>query len=321
METRRKRPELGKFGLKKHLENQISNFLAWCCKPVFVFLFQRTKIGRMAMYKALSPGTLLIAEASNQKYLVNSSDAVVGFSTYINRKAFDHEKVGPLLSILGDARSLMLDIGANIGTIGLAALEQREVSEVWAFEPDPHNYSLLVSNIWLNGLSERVKHFNVALTDKTDVSDLELQLNKGNFGGHRVNRTSEPDKLIKAWLYESDRDKTIIVKSARLDDFCEGLSFEKAVVWMDVEGYEGHVLCGATMLIDQKVPIVTEFSPYALKRAGGFDKFIDVIVSGPYSKIIDVNDIEAKLRCNKATFLALANYYGYEGDSTDLLIC
>ena len=53
----------------------------------------------------------------------------------------------------------MLDIGANVGTIGLTALAKGYVNEVWAFEPEPHNYSLLMSNVWLNGLNASLKSF------------------------------------------------------------------------------------------------------------------------------------------------------------------
>lgn len=208
----------------------------------------------------------------------------------------------------------MLDIGANIGTIGLTALAQGDVSEVWAFEPEPHNYSLLVSNIWLNGLCGRVKHFNVALTDVSDGSDLEFELDTVNFGDHRVRTTEESGK-------DGEEGRQVIrVKSARLDDLCAQLNFERAIIWMDTQGYEGNVLCGSTKLIDKKVPIVTEFWPYGLKRSGCFDKFIDSVVSGAYSNIVDLNNMESKLQCDRSALLTLANHYGFEGGGTDILI-
>ncbi len=134
--------------LRKSFKNKTSRILSFGYKLV-LSIRDSTKIGRMTVYKAQAPNTLLVAKASDLKFLVNSSDMAVGLSTYINRVAFDSEKISPLLSICGrgGGQSIMLDIGANIDTIGLTALAQGDVAEVWAFEPEPHNYSLLMSNI------------------------------------------------------------------------------------------------------------------------------------------------------------------------------
>ena len=301
--------------LRKSFENNTARILSLGYR-LMLSILDSTKIGRMTVYKAQAQNTLLVAKASNLKFLVNSSDMAVGFSTYINRVAFDSEKIGPLLSICGrgGGQSIMLDIGANIGTIGLTALAQGDVAEVWAFEPEPHNYSLLMSNIWLNGLNESVKSFNVALTDIGDGSELEFELSAINFGDHRVRKTEQSGK------YGEEMRKVIRVKSARLDEFCAELNYDRAIIWMDTQGYEGYVLKGSTELINRKIPIVTEFWPYGLKRSGCFDKFIDAIVSGPYTNIVDLNDMKVNLPCDKSTFLNLAKHYGAEGRHTDILI-
>lgn len=301
--------------LRKIFENKTSRFLSFGYRLMLLIL-DSTKIGRMTVYKAQAHNTLLVAKASNLRFLVNSSDMAVGFSTYINRVAFDSEKICPLLSICGrgGGQSIMLDIGANIGTIGLTALAQGHVSEVWAFEPEPHNYSLLVSNIWLNGLNESVKSFNVALTDISDGNDLEFELDTVNFGDHRVRKTEQSGK------YGEEMRKVIRVKSARLDDLCAELNYEKAIIWMDTQGYEGYVLSGSTKLLNKKIPIITEFWPYGLMRSGCFDKFVDAVVSGSYTNILDLNDMKVNLPCNKSTLLNLANHYGSEGGGTDILI-
>lgn len=301
--------------LIKSFENKTSRLLSVGYRLMLLIL-DSIKIGRMAVYKAQAPNTLLVAKASNLKFLVNSSDMMVGFSTYINRVAFDSEKIGPLLSICGrgGGDSIMLDIGANIGTIGLTALAQGDVAEVWAFEPEPHNFSLLMSNIWLNGLNDGVRSFNVALTDKGDGSELEFELDTINFGDHRVRNTEQ------SGIYGEELRKVIRVKSARLDELCAELNYDKAIIWMDTQGHEGYVLRGSTALINKKIPIVTEFWPYGLKRSDCFDKFIDAIVSGPYTNIVDLNDKKVNLPCNKSTLLNIASHYGFEGRGTDILI-
>jgi hypothetical protein len=68
------------------------------------------------------------------------------------------------------------------------------------------------------------------------------------------------------------------------------------LVWMDVQGHEAHVLAGATCLAG--VPVVTEFWPFGLRRAGALARFheltagrrsVDLDGSGPYSP----DDIDA----------------------------
>ena len=300
--------------LRKIFENNTSTFLSFGYRLMLLIL-NSTKIGRMTVFKAQAKNTLLVAKASNLRFLVNSSDMAVGFSTYINRVAFDSEKIGPILSMCSrGGQSIMLNIGANIGTIGLPALAQGDVSEVWAFEPEPLNYSLLISNIWLNGLNESVKSFNVALTNICDGSDLEFELDPRNFGDHRVRKTEESGK------YGEDMREVIRVKSARLDDLCAELIYERAIIWMDVQGYEGYVLGGSTELINKKVPIVAEFWPYGLRRSGCFYDFIDAIVSGSYANIVDFNNMSENLPCDKSTLLSLAKRYGFDGNHTNILI-
>ena len=45
------------------------------------------------------------------------------------------------------------------------------------------------------------------------------------------------------------------------------------LVWMDAEGHEGHVLEGARRLVAAGMPVLTEYCPYTLSRAGGLDRF------------------------------------------------
>ncbi|RPJ80913.1 MAG: hypothetical protein EHM18_17695, partial [Acidobacteria bacterium] len=49
----------------------------------------------------------------------------------------------------------------------------------------------------------------------------------------------------------------------------EKLSLEETgLVWVDIQGHEGHFLRGAQSLLRRGVPIVTEFWPYAIERSG-----------------------------------------------------
>jgi FkbM family methyltransferase len=57
---------------------------------------------------------------------------------------------------------LVIDLGAHIGTLTLRCAIERDCF-VYAYEPNPHSYDLLVENIRLNQLESKVKTFNIAV--------------------------------------------------------------------------------------------------------------------------------------------------------------
>lgn len=46
-----------------------------------------------------------------------------------------------------------------------------------------------------------------------------------------------------------------------------------SLLWMDIEGYEGHALAGAKSLLSSGIPLVSEFNPEFLAKAGGLEAF------------------------------------------------
>jgi tRNA G37 N-methylase Trm5 len=82
-----------------------------------------------------------------------------------------------------DRGDVVLDLGANIGYYTLLfAKKVGDEGRVYAFEPDPTNFSLLKKNVEING------YRNVVLIQKA-VSNkngkLKLYLNEDNKGDHR----------------------------------------------------------------------------------------------------------------------------------------
>lgn len=65
------------------------------------------------------------------------------------------------------------DVGANVGVFTLYAALKRNATVV-AFEPFAPNYSLLNKNLFLNALSDRVVALNIALSDSTKLSVLNV---------------------------------------------------------------------------------------------------------------------------------------------------
>jgi len=56
-------------------------------------------------------------------------------------------------------KSMVLDIGAHIGTFAIRCAHERKCT-VFAYEPSSRNFNLLVKNIELNHLGDKIKVFN-----------------------------------------------------------------------------------------------------------------------------------------------------------------
>jgi hypothetical protein len=53
-----------------------------------------------------------------------------------------------------------------------------------------------------------------------------------------------------------------------------------SLIWMDVQGFEGHVLEGGARTIRKGVPVVAEFWPYGIRRSGmERDRFCGIVES------------------------------------------
>jgi len=149
----------------------------------------------------------------------------------------------------------VLDIGANIGYYTLIAAKLvGPRGRVYAFEPDPDNFSLLKKNFESNGYANVIP-VNLAVSDTTKTA--RLFLNKTNKGDHR--------------LYDSqDNRSSISVQTIKLDDFFKKLDKKINFIKMDIQGSEAGALEGLKLLIRKNpgVKLITEFWPYGINRAG-----------------------------------------------------
>lgn len=285
--------------------------------PVVRF-FTNTRFGRSVFFEHQPALTYLTAQTQAGKFVVNSSDKVIGRSTFVNQIPFESEMLSEAISLLKDESAkggikLLIDIGANIGTIGLTAVSTGLVEKCIAFEPEPNNFNLLQINIAINSLSNRVKAYNLALSDGS-VTELAFELDGVNYGDHRV-RISEEQGLY------NEMSRTVIkVKAAQLSDFQNDIDPTTSLIWMDTQGFEGYVLTGAIPLIKKRIPIVTEFWPYGLKRSNCFEKFLDALDSGNYRFVIVLHGDNISKGYQRQTLLDLANSIGWEGAHTDLLL-
>jgi FkbM family methyltransferase len=223
---------------------------------------------------------------------VATSDAVVGRQVFLEGGFTDaslHRILAELAADPGidfslDGRTL-LDIGANIGTTTVEVLLQFTSASGIAFEPAPENFKLLQENIAANGLEDRAHAHSLAVSDVD--GEVTFELSGSNSGDHRVRMTGGEET---GDLYDEAERETIDVPAKRFDSLVdEGVVDLDRVglVWIDAQGHEGHILSGAQSLLASRVPVVLEYWPYGLRRAGGLDRLHQAIGQS-YSRVVDV---------------------------------
>ena len=161
-----------------------------------------------------------------------------------------------LLSMLrpGD---VFVDVGANIGYFSvLAASVVGESGAVFAFEPDPDNFSLLRRNVALNGQQASIVAVRAALAAETGTG--ELFLSEDNLGDHQIYTTGDgrhslPIRLVNGSDYLGDR-------LSRMD-----------LLKIDTQGSEYQVMAGLwPLLVALPTPPrnLIELTPLSLRQAG-----------------------------------------------------
>lgn len=84
------------------------------------------------------------------------------------------------------------DVGANVGAYSLIAGKLAGPSgAVYAFEPAAATFAKLVRNVQLNGLSEIVVPFNIALSERPDVLHLQLSNSVSGAAMHTLGRNGQ----------------------------------------------------------------------------------------------------------------------------------
>ena len=179
--------------------------------------------------------------------------------------SFQFDIVERTIAQLGGPRDLLIDVGANLGTVTIPVAARGHARRVLAIEADRLNYRTLMANLYLNDLQDRVVAVHAA-AGATSGEMLELQTSPDNIGDHRIKHSSERG------AYGEETWPTYAVVSERIDDLVARLdltdALPRSLIWIDVQGWEPQVLEGATGAIAAGAAFVIEFWPYALRRNG-----------------------------------------------------
>ena len=288
---------------------------------------ERKQAARSLMFRVAARMTPVVGvDCGDLRYLVSTRDiSGVGFYVFVSEAPLEEAGMRRALAQLAARTSVsslagltVLEIGANVGTESVAMIVRHGAARVVAIEADAENVRLLRANVALNGLEDRVAVHHLALSDFDGT--IELERSDDNWGDHRV-RVAAP--VGQAVAGETARD-VVPVPSRRLDTLVADGAVELdqvGLVWLDVQGHEAHVLAGADGLFAAGIPVVTEYWPYGLRRAGSLDRF-HALVAEHFAEVVVLEDDDAHAPevLPAARISELARRYTSFSEVTNLLL-
>jgi len=270
---------------------------------------------------------IVAVDGDGIRYLIDTADRGPITLRIFSEGRYEEPLVARVSGLLADVRDeprplenrAFVDVGANIGTATLVALKRFGATRALALEPHPANLRLLRMNLIANELEERATVMGVAASD--GPGELELEMATHNIGDHRIRTGAESGR----GAVEEGSRAVIRVPAVRLDEAVAeaGIGLDEiGLVWIDVQGHEPQVLKGADSLVDAAVPMLIEYWPYGLARAGGLDA-LHRIISERFSEVWNLGEeagAEAVAPIDPSDVALLASRYPSENDSTNLLL-
>jgi len=236
---------------------KVRDFLFWLFKKSLKLVVgkgisQRSPLAERVfffLYRNLSP-RIILAEFEGVKLHL---DSMSGFSRALLARGYYEKGTTRVFRDLIKEGTVVVDIGAYVGYYSLiAARLVGQKGAVYAFEPAPDNFTLLIKNIEVNEFHNIVA-VQKAVSNKT--------------GRDRLFLSSDP-----TWhsMYDRHEKESIDVEVTSIDHFFQNIIRPVDLVKIDAEGSEMKVLEGMLETIkgNPSLKIITEFSPGQLQRSG-----------------------------------------------------
>lgn len=149
------------------------------------------------------------------------------------------------------AGSVLYDIGAATGLFALYAALNSAISVV-AFEPKATSFGVLVEQMALNGMGERIIPLPLALSDQTAALTLNMTALAPQTGGNSVGAgETQFGEAITGFSHRA--------LAYRLDDLIEAFALPAPThIKIDVDGIEGLILRGAPKALAEATSVVLE---------------------------------------------------------------
>ena len=135
--------------------------------------------------------------------------------------------------------SIIIDVGANVGNHTVYWGKISNVRKIYSFEPIRTTFQILKRNIEINNLSNKVKAYNIGLSNKISKAIITNYF---------------PKNLGKTSLNEAESGN---IELNKLDNFDEIMNERKIdFIKIDVEHFEKNVLLGGQKFFNKYKPIV-----------------------------------------------------------------
>jgi FkbM family methyltransferase len=207
---------------------------------------------RDLLYNKLKSTGLQITEVNGVKMIVDTSDVALVPSLFAKNYEMYETK---LFKNVVKAGMTVVDIGAHIGYYTLLASKLVGVSgKVYAFDPNPTNFNLLLRNIKLNHISN-VEAVNKAVSNTN--GSRKLFIDRKYSGSHTLAVNN---------LETDDKAESIIVETVALDSYFDDTKID--FIKIDAQGAEGLILEGGYKTFKNTANILMEFWPYGIRNLG-----------------------------------------------------
>ena len=212
------------------------------------------------LYRALMPKErIVLVPVQEHRMYVDIGDMGDLTPSLVSRGVFDRQMTEVMKSIITPGM-VCLDIGAMIGyfTLIMARLVG-EKGKVFAFEPEPHNFDLLVKNIAINGY-DNITVVPKAISNKNGKT--EFFLDRINLGSHSLVKPRQDTQTLEKDIIE--------VEAQTLDSLFRDYKGKIDFAKIDAGGAETAVLEGMEHIIkkNKDLMIITQFQPGPLAAFG-----------------------------------------------------
>ena len=203
-------------------------------------------------------------------------------------------------------KSVIVDIGANVGSVSLPLAQNFNNAQIYSIEPTIYAFKKLNQNINLNlNLKKRVKTFNYFVTYKKKKikfvhSSWKLINDDKKHGIHKGILKKTSNRIIS------------------LDSLLKKNKKRVRLIKIDVDGYELEVLKSAKKTLKKEKPIIYfEFAPYLYKEMGytvdHLIKFVQKMGYAFYDEnfklVLDIKLVSSKLTNKSMNFFLFHNSF------------
>lgn len=190
--------------------------------------------------------------------------------------------------------AVVLDVGANIGSMTLRFAQLTKQGHVYAFEPTDFAFKKLLRNISLNPeLSRRITPVQSFISDHS-----EARCRFRVYASWKIDGTVSVKHPLHGGIIQPAEG----VSAITIDDFCEKIGLHRVdLIKIDTDGHELEVIKGAHKTIEKCRPcVIFEAGLYIMKEHKvTFELFFDYFTHRGYTLI----------NCKNGEIITLENYF------------